>query len=179
MLRRRRRASVSPFSPADMRWEHRELLTLGAEVSAAATHFDDPAEQRWSQEVFGRDWSTARIVGVVLRVSGSEVRVRFDDGDEACVPIDALGLHGESLSRAQRRSQLGERPLDYIAGPSGTANRGSGSHSAFSRGGSPSDEDSDEAPLQRLAGTGRPRQGAPPIAIAAAKPYTKWAHTFL
>ena len=56
-------------------------LRIGDKVSAPATRFDSNESHSWSKVVFGTGWATARIKGVVIRVSGTSARVRFEDDD--------------------------------------------------------------------------------------------------
>lgn len=103
---------------ATMLPEHRRLVTIGTCVSAAATYFDEPHGPRWSQEVFGDQWATARISGIVIRKVRSGWRVRFEDGDETDLPLEHLELDGESLSRARTQSLAPNTDIDAPAGPS-------------------------------------------------------------
>lgn len=97
------------------------VLTIGARVSVAATYFDIPNEPRWSQANFPADWRTARVIGTILRKHKTGFWVRFDDGDEQCIGIEDLELHGDTLARAAQRMGAGDGGHDHEAGPSGHA----------------------------------------------------------
>jgi hypothetical protein len=80
--------------------EHRPYVKAGAQVSALATCFDKDTDQRWSVERFGDRWDTARVQGVVRRVHGRWVRVRWEDDTTIPLDLDDLELAGETLRSA-------------------------------------------------------------------------------
>ena len=88
-----------------MRVEHRPFVTDGALVSALATRFDEYTDQRWSVERYGENWETARVQGVVQRVNGTRVRVRWEDN--TVIPLDLVDLElaGETLRSAMEATE--------------------------------------------------------------------------
>ena len=66
-------------------------IHLGARVSILATFFDVKGQPRWSENVYGDTWRTARVFGVVAGQAGAgKWRVHWDDGDEFIHPYQQL-----------------------------------------------------------------------------------------
>jgi hypothetical protein len=101
-----------------MRSEKAKFLSIGAQVSAPATLFDIPDEPRWSEAVYGSEWATARVVGTVVRMVRSRVWVRFEDGDEQCLPINDIQLLADTLPRADVLVRAALGGIENDAGPS-------------------------------------------------------------
>lgn len=161
---------TNPFFPLlfanNMHSEHAVFLSVGAQVSAAATFFDIPDEPRWSEETYGAEWATARVVGTVFRMARSRVWVRFEDGDERCLGVNELELHGDTLARAENHIRAANGSNKNDAGPSVRFDLGSERATRSP----PSDNSEDELPLYALRGPQHTVDGAPSLVVFSSQP---------
>ena len=72
-------------------------FVLGARVSILAKTFDTPGQPRWSEDIFGDVWPTARVFGKLTEAPDRGLWiVTWDDGDETQHTTQQLRLEPEA-----------------------------------------------------------------------------------